>query len=96
MNNVPDGMNTQEEEDWEAVGWNKGVIADIQGEEMPKNLRPSAPAFVPRPPVTKAKPLLQPQVMARRPEAAGSKEEGDDWFGSARRPVSNRQLWESA
>jgi len=22
MNNVPDGMNTQEEEDWEAVGWN--------------------------------------------------------------------------
>lgn len=52
----------------------------------PKVLRPSAPAFVPKPPI------LAPPI--GRSKGSGQTEE-DEWNGP-KRPVTNRQLWDTA
>lgn len=96
--------NQQEEDwDWEEVSEEQrtGAASDEQGDTdaANKNLRPSAPAFVPRPPApsarpagTNARPLGAP--LAHSSRAAGNDE--DDWFGPRRPVQTNRQLWDSA
>ncbi|ORX40893.1 hypothetical protein BD324DRAFT_647797 [Kockovaella imperatae] len=81
----------QDDDDWETADLSNTARKN-QGSSRPAvggtaaSLRPSAPAFVPRPAAPSKPATGQP---------SRNNSGDDEWFGS-RRPVSNRQIWESA